>query len=102
MAEDIIGREEEQKMLHEVLHSKEAELLVIYGRRRIGKTFLIRNYFEKQIVFEFTGVYEAGMQQQLYNFGKALQEAMATEVPPATPVNWEQAFTAPYPVAWCK
>ncbi len=93
MAEDIIGREEEQKMLHDVLHSKEAELLVIYGRRRIGKTFLIRNYFEKQIVFEFTGAYEAGMQQQLYNFGKALQEAMATEVPPATPVSWEQAFT---------
>lgn len=93
MAEKIIGREVEQKVLSEALHSKEAELLVIYGRRRIGKTFLIRNYFEKQKVFEFTGAYGSGLPQQLFNFSKALEEAMTTDVPPATPVNWEQAFT---------
>ncbi len=40
MAEKIIGRKEEQKVLKATLQSKEAELLVIYGRRRIGKTFL--------------------------------------------------------------
>lgn len=93
MAEKIIGRAAEQKVLHEALHSREAELLVIYGRRRIGKTFLIRNYFEKQIAFEFTGAYESGMSRQLYNFSKALQEAMATDIPPAIPENWEQGFT---------
>lgn len=93
MAETIIGRKPEQNTFNEVLQSREAELLVVYGRRRIGKTFLIRNYFEKQIAFEFTGAYEAGMVQQLYNFSKALQEAMATEVPPATPDSWEQAFS---------
>ncbi|MEO8404530.1 MAG: ATP-binding protein [Chitinophagaceae bacterium] len=93
MAEKIIGREEEQKILRQALVSKEAELLVIYGRRRVGKTFLIRNYFRKQMTFEFTGACESGLSQQLYNFSKGLQDAMASDVPPATPVNWEQAFT---------
>lgn len=93
MAEKLIGREEEQKILKAALHSKEAELIVVYGRRRIGKTFLIRNYFEKQMAFEFTGAYDLSLPQQLFNFSKALQEAMASAVPPATPVNWEQAFS---------
>lgn len=93
MAETIIGREDEQKALRQALQSREAELLVLYGRRRIGKTFLIRNYFAKQIIFEFTGAYELGLPGQLLNFSKALQEAMKIDVPPATPENWSQAFT---------
>lgn len=44
MEERIIGREAEKKILKEMLSSKEAELIAILGRRRIGKTFLIRNY----------------------------------------------------------
>lgn len=92
MADKIIGRREEQKLLREALQSKEAELLVMYGRRRIGKTFLLRNYFEKQLVFSFTGAYEAALSEQLANFSKALQEAMASSIPPAIPGNWGQAF----------
>ena len=70
MAEEIVGRIAEQQILKEMLHSKEAELVVVYGRRRIGKTFLIRNYFEKQLAFEFTGAYEGTLSQQLSNFSK--------------------------------
>ncbi len=92
MAEKIIGREQEQKILREALKSNEAELLVVYGRRRIGKTFLIRNFFEKHITFEFTGAHGGDLAQQLFNFSKALQLAMATEIPPAIPTRWEQAF----------
>lgn len=92
MAEKITGRHEEQKVLRAALQSQEAELLVIYGRRRIGKTFLIRNYFEKQMAFEFTGAYEARLPEQLANFSKALQGAMASDIPPAIPANWGQAF----------
>jgi uncharacterized protein len=50
MVEKIIGREEEQAILKAAYQSTEAELLVIYGRRRIGKTFLIRNYFENKLL----------------------------------------------------
>jgi hypothetical protein len=76
-----------------LLSTKEAELIAIYGRRRVGKTFLIRNFFHKNIVFEFTGVHKANLAQQLLNFSLALQEGMHSPVPPAIPSNWIRAFT---------
>lgn len=90
--ETITGRTAEKKILSQLLATKEAELIAIYGRRRVGKTFLIRNLFEKQMVFEFTGVHEAAMTVQLENFSLALQKAMGSAVPSAIPDNWVQAF----------
>jgi len=90
--EPIIGREEEKKILAQALASKEAELIALYGRRRVGKTFLARNFYHKQIVFELTGIHEAGLAKQLANFSKALKDAMGVAVTPATPANWQQAF----------
>jgi hypothetical protein len=90
--ETIIGRVAEKKILGQMLATREAELIAVYGRRRIGKTFLIRNFFAKQMVFEFTGVHEATMTVQLENFSMALQKAMGSAVPPAIPANWVQAF----------
>lgn len=91
--EAIIGRETEKKILGEMLTSKEAELVAVYGRRRVGKTFLIRNFYSRQLVFEFTGVHEAGLAQQLAGFSEALKTAMGTPLPPAVPSNWMEAFT---------
>ena len=50
----IIGREQEINKLNEIKDKKDASLIAIYGRRRIGKTFLIRNYFKDEIIFEIT------------------------------------------------
>jgi AAA+ ATPase superfamily predicted ATPase len=52
----LVGRIEERKILDHALLSSGAELIAMYGRRRIGKTFLIRSVYEKYIRFEFTGV----------------------------------------------
>ena len=93
MAETIIGREAEKKILKEMLGSKEAELIAILGRRRVGKTFLVRNYYQKYLVFECTGIHEARLPEQLFNFSRSLQQAMQSAIPPATPANWIQAFT---------
>jgi uncharacterized protein len=90
--ENIIGREAEKKILAEILVSNEAELLAVYGRRRVGKTFLLRNFYHQQLVFEFTGVHDASLANQLANFSIALQEAMGASLPPARPLNWLQAF----------
>lgn len=90
--EAITGRDAEKKILGTLLASKGAELIAIYGRRRVGKTFLIRNFYEKNMVFEFTGVHEATLAVQLENFSIALQKAMGSPIPPATPTNWIQAF----------
>jgi AAA+ ATPase superfamily predicted ATPase len=89
--EKIIGRESEQKQLAQILESKDAELLVIYGRRRVGKTFLIRNAYEKQLVFEISGIHNATLRNQLEVFGQAMSKA--TGFPISVPVSWMQAFT---------
>jgi len=93
MAQVIIGRDAEKKILQDMLVSREAELIAILGRRRVGKTFLVRNYYEKHLIFEYTGVHEAGLEEQLLNFKNALQQAMESTIPPATPANWIEAFT---------
>lgn len=89
--EKIIGREIEQKQLKNIIESNDAELLAIYGRRRIGKTYLIRNAYEKQLIFELSGVHNATLKQQLELFGNAMSRA--TGFPIASPSNWSQAFT---------
>jgi AAA+ ATPase superfamily predicted ATPase len=90
--EQLIGRIEEQKILGRVIKSGGAELVAVYGRRRVGKTYLIRAYYKSNLVFEFTGVHEANMDIQLQNFTIALQQAMKSPVPMAVPQNWLLAF----------
>ena len=73
--------------------SGEAELLAVYGRRRVGKTFLIRNGFSKPPVFEFSGIHNASREQQLESFSLALTAAAGTTMALATPASWLQAFS---------
>ena len=68
LMENIIGREEEIALLSKVESSADPELVVVYGRRRVGKTFLVRNFFEKQLAFEFSGIHNATLSHQLENF----------------------------------
>jgi hypothetical protein len=89
----IIGREKEQETLRRLYTSKRSEFLALYGRRRIGKTFLITEYFKnKGIFFEVTGLPEATPEEDLVNFHRefcALFKKENTEVPPA---DWSEAF----------
>ncbi|MGZ3756890.1 MAG: AAA family ATPase [Mucilaginibacter sp.] len=89
--ETIIGRIEEKALLHRVIHSSEAELIAVYGRRRVGKTYLIRNTFVSSLVFELSGIHHATLNQQLENFSNALANASSTRAI-TTPTNWLQAF----------
>lgn len=89
---EIVGRIEEKQLLEQALNSKEAELIAVYGRRRVGKTYLIRKFFKKQTIFEFSGVHNATVKEQLTNFSNTLAEATKLPIPPAIPNNWIQAF----------
>ncbi len=92
----IIGRKIEQQRLSHLLDSKEAEFLVVYGRRRVGKTFLIRNYFKEQFAFYHTALSPLELedkellQAQLQNFASSLRNygAEIDEVP----TDWLSAF----------
>ena len=66
MSEPIIGRKKELKILEDALSSNSAEFIAIYGRRRVGKTYLIKQFFSRQsgIFFELVGNEDA-MKNQL-------------------------------------
>lgn len=89
--ESVIGREQEKVLLSRIESSGEPELVAIYGRRRVGKTFLIRNSFHKQLIFEFSGIHNASLDQQLESFSDALTKVTGS-LPLAKPVSWIQAF----------
>ncbi len=89
----IIGRDREKKILAKVFRSKEAEFVAIYGRRRIGKTFLVRGFFSKKgTFFELSGLKDASKSTQLENFSKALSQAFYKGVPIRVPLDWREAF----------
>ncbi|MBX3254949.1 MAG: AAA family ATPase [Chitinophagaceae bacterium] len=90
--ETLVGRHEEKKILAAALASGVPELVAIYGRRRIGKTFLVRSFYKERLLFDFTGIHNADLSTQLENFSIALQKAMSSAVPAAVPQNWIQAF----------
>ena len=90
--EKLIGRIAEKKVLETAMASNSTELVAIYGRRRVGKTFLIRSVYEKQILFEFTGVKNANLSEQLENFSRSLKKATGSPSDFAVPTNWSVAF----------
>ena len=88
----IIGREEEQVIFKKLRHSQQAEFVVIYGRRRVGKTFLVREFFDEQIVLDFTGSYETDTPIQLNNFYVELKRVWGIAASFQAPQNWSEAF----------
>ena len=76
-----------------MVDSEEAQLLAIYGRRRIGKTYLIRNFFkDKGIFFELTGILGGSTKEQLRNFSRVLNKVFNLREQPETIKNWQQAL----------
>lgn len=89
---EIVGRKYEQQLIKERCESGKAELVAIYGRRRVGKTFLVRKMFDDQFAFSFTGIYEASRIVQLENFRAALQQYSGQPIPRLK--DWFEAFAA--------
>lgn len=88
----VIGREQEQGTFKKLLQSSQAEFGVIYGRRRVGKTYLVREFFNEQIVFSFTGSFETETSIQINNFYVELKRVWALAETSKTPQNWSEAF----------
>ena len=84
---EIVGRKAETQRLTQTLQSQNSELVVVYGRRRIGKTFLIREFFKENIVFEVSGLYDGNMSDQLAVFYKQLNQGKKVKQ------TWMEAFS---------
>ena len=86
----LISRKREQEILNDALKSKESQFIAIYGRRRVGKTYLVRECYGDGIFFSHTGVSGKGLKIQLDAFRDSLESAgYACE---KTPSNWIDAF----------
>jgi len=90
----IIGRKQEQQELLEAFSSKNAEFVVVYGRRRVGKTFLIEEFFKKQkcTYFNVIGVQEGLLKEQLEEFAKAIGKTFYKGASIAASSTWMHAF----------
>lgn len=87
----IAGRQQEISILQNLLQKERSEFVAVYGRRRIGKTYLVRQVYAEHIVFECSGLHQKDFSQQLENFWLTLLEASPKEKPPM-PKTWLQAF----------
>jgi AAA+ ATPase superfamily predicted ATPase len=86
---NLVGRKQEIEILTSALKSNRSELVVVYGRRRIGKTFLIREVYKDHIKFEFSGIHHAGYKSQLKNFNLTLADKYPKTVEAH---DWIEAF----------
>ena len=88
----FIGRKEEKRILTKALQSHEAELVAIVGRRRVGKTHLVRSAYEGRIQFEMTGIQNGTLQEHLQHFTNRLNFHIKPTIPYPVPANWMDAF----------
>ena len=89
---NIVGREHEQRIIDSCLQSGKAELIAVYGRRRVGKTFLVRSIFENKFDFAFTGLYNVTRAVHLSQFQKYLEQYSGHKVNRLK--DWFEAFDA--------
>lgn len=89
MKKNIVGREQEIEKLENYIASRKSEFIAIYGRRRVGKTFLVKELFEGQFVFRITGKDNVSTKEQLVNFNFALNDQLGVD---AHTLNWTEAF----------
>ncbi len=94
MSHRLVGRIEEINTLQQLLDSNKPEFLALYGRRRVGKTFLIRQFFtQKNVVFfNVTGTKEGSKLKQLIHFIQQVGKVFYGGVSLAVPKNWDEAF----------
>jgi uncharacterized protein len=88
----LIGRIEEKKILDNALQSSKAEMVAVIGRRRVGKTFLVKSVFESKIDFEITGIQHATRSEQLRNFILQISKYSGGSFPITEPKDWLEGF----------
>ncbi|MEK7258099.1 MAG: ATP-binding protein [Bacteroidota bacterium] len=92
MAYSIIGRENEREKLDKILQSGQPEFLALYGRRRVGKTFLIRQHLKDHLVFDISGTKDGTKEQQVLNFFAEYLMRTKRQKQNLPPKTWQQSF----------
>ena len=87
----VFGREKEKKQIEKLLASDRPEFIAVYGRRRVGKTYMIRELYGKKFAFEASGVLDGTAEEQLSAFTLSLRSFGYKDKKPA---KWLDAFYA--------
>lgn len=86
----MVGRKREVSALQRAMTSDESEFVAIYGRRRIGKTYLVREFFKDKFAFQHTGLEKDDMAKQLSAFRDSLEDCGMAGC--AMPNGWMEVF----------
>ena len=86
----MIGRIAESQLLNRLYNSEESEFVAVYGRRRVGKTYLIHETFDGRFAFIHTGLPCAVTRKQLAHFFKSLKDCGFSGK--RIPKDWFDAF----------
>jgi uncharacterized protein len=88
----LIGRIEERNIFNDCLQANESRLIAVYGRRRVGKTFLIRNHFDKLIHFEISGLHNGSKEDQFKQVFDVVSNYGLSKDNLIYPTSWTDAF----------
>jgi AAA+ ATPase superfamily predicted ATPase len=86
----ILGRDSEKQRIKEIVDAEKPAFIAVYGRRRVGKTFLVKEYFNNEFTFYATGLANSNTKTQLVNFTVFINKSFNTTY--NTPKNWLAAF----------
>ena len=86
----FVGRNNEINIIEQYYATEKSELIAVYGRRRVGKTYLVRETLKERLDFEFSGMYETASQVQREQFQKELNRVSKMNAP--IPKDWFEAF----------
>lgn len=86
----LVGRENERRMLKEAYEADESKFVAIYGRRRIGKTYLVRETFENHFTFQHSGYFGGKLSDELFEFCISIRQYGLDGF--EQPKNWLEAF----------
>ncbi len=88
----LLGRSQEKQILEKALTSQNAELVAVIGRRRVGKTLLVRTVYQEHLMFQMTGIQGATKKEQLRHFFHKLTEQAGEKLTATPPKDWRSAL----------
>ena len=87
---EIIGRQREWRKLEKCMEDNTPQLVIVNGRRRVGKTYLINHFFRNKYAFQITGGQNYSKENGLKAFARQLSVYSGSPCP--TPKDWDEAF----------
>lgn len=91
---ELISREREKEILERLFNSNKPEFLAIYGRRRVGKTFLVRQFFKSKnaVFFYVTGAKDGSLIEQITHFTKQISDVFLSGLELKPAISWDETF----------